>query len=219
MPRFQVYACVAAVFAIIWAAAVTTVSGAQPGRIDEDFSCIPMEIGKWHGENLEKDIFAMQILSTTSILSRQYTNDDGEVVVLSIVYGRELSDFHQPEVCMKGAGWKTTKSELIWLEPKGMPRHQARLLTISSDYDDGAMAYWYYMGGKVTPDVVGSKINLVLKSMCGIKLKPSVMVKFTAMGDTDVATSRKSAEELSELLGKSIVDMAKKKPVYKTRAL
>jgi EpsI family protein len=215
MQRFQVYACIAVGFAVVWAVLVTTISEARPGRIDEDFSCIPMKIGNWQGENMPGDYLAKSILTTTSILSRHYTDAEGNAVDLSIVYGRDLSDFHQPEVCMTGAGWKQKSSRQVVLHPDGLPSHKATLLTLDNDYQDGVMIYWYYMGGEMAASMAARKAIVTLKAACGIKPDPSVMVKFTVMGNTDIGVARRSAEELDKLLSKSIIDMANKTPKYK----
>lgn len=216
MPRFQVNAVIVAVIFIAWAIATGLLPPAKGGRIVEDFSSIPMNIAGWYGTNgtFEKTIYEQ--LPTCSLLSRNYVNIEGNSVNLDIVYGRELGDFHQPERCMQGSGWKPETSKVVWLHPKGSKPHQATLITITGDYHDMVMVYWFYMGEKLSPSMGGSKMRAVLNAMLGRKVAPSAMVKFTTTTDWSKEFAEKNAVELAEQLGPYIVKMVKKTPKYES---
>jgi EpsI family protein len=215
MPRFQVYAIILTAIVAGWAVAVSVVPSMSAGmRVTEDFKCIPSTIGDWSGTDIEQDKQTLKSLPTCSVLSRRYNDYAGNSVELSIVYGRELGDFHQPEICMEGSGWKRTGSETMWLHPKGGKPHQAKLITMTNDYQDIVIVYWFYMGGKISYKMDSEKLTALFKALLGGDLVPSAMVKFVAPIIVDEETSRKSAISLAELLDASIIGMAKKKPKY-----
>lgn len=216
MPRFQVNAVIVAVIFIAWAIATGLLPPAEGGRIVEDFSSIPTDIAGWYGTNgtFEKTIYEQ--LPTCSLLSRDYIDSEGNGVNLSIVYGRELGDFHQPERCMQGSGWKPETSRVVWLHPKGSKPHQATVITMKSDYHDLVMVYWFYMGEKLSPTMGGSKMRAVMNAMLGRKVAPSAMIKFSANADWSRESAEKNAVGLAEQLGPHIVKMVKKTPKYES---
>lgn len=72
---------------------------------------IPMQIGSWHGEELPLEEKVYKILETRSIIHRNYTDGNGNSVLLSIVYYQDTKvDFHAPESCLGGRGEKVRKS-------------------------------------------------------------------------------------------------------------
>lgn len=214
MRRIQVYACVVTIIILSWAVLVGMVPPMSAGqRISEDFESIPKHVEGWDGVNQSFDQGVYGILKTCSILQRIYRNGSGENVALSIVYGLDLGDFHQPEICMQGSGWKTMSRKTIWLSPKNEEKHKATVVRLSNDLDsDIVMIYWFYMNGEICASM--EKQGALMSVIRGGELKPSAMVKFTTSIDVDEETAIKSASTLSELLGKSIVDMAKKKPKF-----
>ncbi|MBI2841780.1 MAG: EpsI family protein [Armatimonadetes bacterium] len=215
MPRFQIYAGLLMLIMVAWAGLVGMVPPMAAGlRVEEDFKGIPMEVGDWSGLEDRFDLATYKILRTCSLLSREYVDDAGNRVNLSIVYGRDLGDFHQPEICMEGSGWKRTNSSSAWLNPVGGERHKASVVTMTNGYVDIVMVYWFYMAGQVSPSMGKEKVRALLEGLQGGQLQPSAMVKFTAPIIVDEETARKSAMRLSELLGQSIVDVASKPPKY-----
>jgi hypothetical protein len=216
MSRFQIYAGILTVTLIFWAVLVTvtpTVSGGM--RISEDFSGIPMSADGWHGTagQFAGSRTVYDTLRTCSLLTRTYTHDSGATGELDIVLGLDLGDFHQPEVCMSGAGWQRVSQNTITVHPKGMPEHEATLDVLRNDMGgDIVLLYWFYMGGKATP-TLGSKLQQMVRDVFTTP-EPSAMVKFTTVINGDEGAAKRDAIALCETLEKSIVDVARKKPKY-----
>ena len=77
----------------------------------EAVSKIPHSFADWRGTDYPLDPSVYDILETRSIIHRSYENSNGQKVFLSIVYYAETKvDFHAPEACLGGQGFKTTKS-------------------------------------------------------------------------------------------------------------
>lgn len=212
MQRLQIYACLVTAIMVGWAVLVGVVPSMSAGlRVDEDFSEIPLSIGKWDGaEGGEFDDKTYRLLPTCSLLSRDYIDDLGNRVNLSIVYGRELGDFHQPEICMEGVGWKRTGSRQLWLKPKDGKQHKATVITMTNDFQDIVMVYWFYMGGDLAPSMGKEKLRALVQGLVFGKLSTSAMVKFTAPVIVDEESAEESAVRLAELLDRPIIEMADK---------
>lgn len=215
MQRFQVYAGLLTLILIGWAALVGFVPSMSGGmRIDEDFSEIPTKIAGWEGTDSPTGERTYELLPTCSILSREYVDGFGNRVSLSIVYGRELGDFHQPEFCMEGVGWKRTSSGLVWIRPKTGKPHRATVISLSNDFEDIVMVYWFYMGGQTAPSMGKQKALALLDALASGELPPSAMVKFTAPILVDLKSAQETAVKMAEMLDKSIIDMARKPPKF-----
>ncbi len=216
MPRFQIYACFLAVILVAWSVVtniVPTLSGGM--RIAEDFKEIPLTINDWYSEgNLPVDKLSLSMLSTCSILNRDYIKSDGNRSNLSIVYGREIGDFHQPEFCMQGSGFHSIKSSLVTMRPKGMKPFLATAVTMTNDVQDIVMIYWFYMGGNLAPKMGMEKFKAIWLALRGGVLPPSAMVKFTTPIIVDDEMAIKNSVQLCELLAPSIIKMAKKPPKF-----
>lgn len=74
-----------------------------------DFSAVPLEVEGWKGKNFELDPATQKLIYANSLLSRIYTNENGEKVSLLVEYrpGPTRVSFHQPDACMPAAGWST----------------------------------------------------------------------------------------------------------------
>ena len=75
---------------------------------------IPLEFGQWQGKDIPLDEQIYEILETRSIINRVYRVENGQEVLLSIVYYPETKvDFHAPEACLAGKGIQISKSDQI----------------------------------------------------------------------------------------------------------
>lgn len=213
MPRFQVYAYVLTGILVVWAAVGGFVYSMSAGmRVSEDFKDIPVRAADWVGTDGEFDRQTYDALPTCSLLTRDYVDRLGDKVNLLIVYGRDLGEFHQPEICMQGLGWKRTGGGTVWLQPKGGTRRQATVVTMTNDYQDQVMIYWFHMGGEVSPVMV--KQSALWPALLGQGLQPSAMVKFTAPVATDEESARQCAIRLAELLTQPIINVVARPAKY-----
>jgi len=71
---------------------------------------IPMQVGKWKGQDISLDETVYEILETRAIIHRSFTADNGDNIFLSVVHYHDTKvDFHAPEACLGGRGEQTTK--------------------------------------------------------------------------------------------------------------
>jgi EpsI family protein len=83
------------------------------GAVPVNLNLLPVQIGEWKGRNYPLDERIMQILGTEYILDRDYTNNRGSHVYLSIVYYPDNKiGFHNPESCNTGEGSKIIKRDI-----------------------------------------------------------------------------------------------------------
>jgi len=72
---------------------------------------IPMQVGKWKGQDVFLDETVYEILATRAIIHRSFISEKGDNVFLSVVHYHDTKvDFHTPEACLGGRGEKTTKT-------------------------------------------------------------------------------------------------------------
>ncbi len=69
---------------------------AHEGKVITSFEGIPKTIGSWTSVDHEFDEDVKKALPGSSLLWRDYTDNDGNVVTVAIVYGTALGIFHQP---------------------------------------------------------------------------------------------------------------------------
>lgn len=110
---------------------------------------IPLTIGHWQGQDYPLESWVYDILETRAILHRNYTNDEGRSIFLSIVYYAETKvDFHRPEACLGGQGFKTRKSpltiEVDYLKGK-VNLNLNRL--IRKDKGNNTLVYYFFKSG------------------------------------------------------------------------
>lgn len=164
-----------------------------------DLQKIPMQIGNWKGRDLPLNESVYEILETRAIIHRNYTDDKGNTILLSIVYYHDTKvDFHAPESCLGGKGERTTKrivklflpinKEIISLEVAKI---------IASNADDQSVSYYFYKAGDfigqnyfkmrltlaenslIRNDKSGSLVRITSNSTFGqIKKKEAINIKF-----------------------------------------
>ncbi len=171
-----------AVSAFMLATAVTT-EAIRPARIDVSRDgavrleeVIPNSIGTWRVDksgpiqiiNPEVKQNLDQIYS--DVLSRVYSNEQGERIMLSIAYGARQSDanqVHRPEICYPAQGFTIhSRSEsAVELEGKSIPT--VRLETRLSQRSE-PVTYWIRTGGKITNGSIAKKLVEVEYGLKGL---------------------------------------------------
>lgn len=217
MRRVYVFTAVLMVLMVGWAILAYSMPYINPSRrIVEDFSGVPLKVEGWNGTNMPPKIGDLRILSTASILSRVYENEMGDQAWVSILFGLDLGDFHQPEVCLKGTGLAVTGSKIVTIRPKGLPAHKAALLTLTHERGEGegVMLYWFYIAGRSVPVMGGSKVRALWDQMFGEGIKPSAKVMIQMFPIYDRDSAEKLVIDLAEKLEPSMHEVLSKKPRY-----
>jgi EpsI family protein len=107
---------------------------------------VPMQVGKWRGQDFPMDEKVYEILETRAIIHRIFTLDNGANVFLSVVHYNDTKvDFHAPESCLGGGGYeimKTTKTLSLFSGVKQRTIDVAELVTKSTTGQ--ALIYYFY---------------------------------------------------------------------------
>lgn len=116
---------------------------------------IPLQLGQWKGKDLPITERTYKILETRDALMREYTNPQGESVVLAIVYSAvNRGSFHPPEVCYLGGGRELLNKGVERIEisqPRKNPYTMQVDKLIMEDKAGKEIAwYWFTAGSRVT---------------------------------------------------------------------
>lgn len=72
-------------------------------------------LADWEGRDIEVPPAAVKLLRPNVLLSRQYTNEQGEMFSVLIVHCKDARDLlgHYPPVCYPAQGWRLADSQLV----------------------------------------------------------------------------------------------------------
>lgn len=72
-----------------------------------DLNNVPLDVGLWHGKNVEEsNEEVMILLEPEQYLQRLYQRESGEYLWLSMIGGRSSQPFHAPDICYDADGWQ-----------------------------------------------------------------------------------------------------------------
>ena len=165
--------------------------------IDKDkgaaiLSAIPLTVNGWRGRDFALDEQVYDILETRAIVHRSYTSEKGDAVFLSIVHYHDTKlDFHAPEACLGGRGYKTrveTRTLDIASDKQKISMDVSQIIT-----KDGAhttLTYYFFKSGQF----LGSNY---------FKMRLNIAANKFVRGDTRgslirVSTDLKDAEQVAE---------------------
>lgn len=111
---------------------------------------IPMQFGKWIGEDSPLDEKVYEILETRAIIHRSYRNSNGDDVFLSIVHYNDAKvDFHAPEACIGGGGMEAIKIAKTVTLSYGTERRNIELAELVTTRTSGqTLTYYFFKAGK-----------------------------------------------------------------------
>jgi len=132
---------------------------------------IPLEFGQWQGKDIP--------LETRSIINRTYRGENGQEVLLSIVYYPETKvDFHAPEACLAGKGIQISKSDqtiTITSNKKKVTINLNRLIRKQAGSDE-LIYYFYKAGDFLGKNYIKLRLNLALNKF-GRKEKSGSLIR------------------------------------------
>lgn len=186
MSKIQLHAYV---LAVVLGLALLTVKSSRPlameGRVNTDFHRIPMDIDGWVGSDGRFDEQTYRLLPSCSLLVRYYEHPEYPTVDLAIVYGTDLGDFHQPEVCLEGQGLRIVDKKKVTITTKEGSFPAVGLIT-ESDAGRRAFVFWFEGSGKASTFLGSYKVKIFIERLRIRKIQPSAMVRLsTEVTDTD----------------------------------
>ena len=111
---------------------------------------IPMQVGKWKGQDVSLDETVYKILDTRAIIHRSFFSEKGDNVFLSVVHYHDTKvDFHAPEACLGGRGEKTTKTTKTITLFSGAQQRKIDIAQIISTRATGqTLTYYFFKSGQ-----------------------------------------------------------------------
>ncbi len=155
-----------------------------------DIDTIPMTIGGWQAKTIPVTDRVFEVLGTEEVLTRIYTDSQGNQVVLLVVYSENNRDsFHPPEICYIGGGSKMTdqRTEEIPLSP-GEVLTANNVLMRQGGRATGVW-YWFMVNDRIVTNYYWQQAYLFLEALKGRPMK-GAMVRISVSGDSESSQSR-----------------------------
>ncbi len=193
MSKVQLHAYAVIVLLVLIAVGVKAAKPFQSdGPIKTDFSKIPLHFGEWTGEERPFDDVTRRNLPNASLLMRFYSRPyDLAPVGLAIVYGTDLGDFHQPEVCLEGQGLKAVSKSIVQVTASNGKTFDAVCLITERDYSRQVFLFWFNTEGMTSTSLGRYKVDILIDRMFMRRIRPSAMIRLS----TAVVTSEQDATD------------------------
>jgi len=166
----------------------------------------PMQIGKWHAEEIPISKQDYAILETKNAFVRRYTDNKGNEVYLYIVYSqhnRKVS--HPPELCYSGAGNLIIDKSIVTL-PVGKKGVKAVRLFMERGHLQHIAYYWFKVGDSFTTSYWKQQALIALKTILG-QSSSSALIRISTIIHGDRI---KEAENTVKLFSREIAPLLKK---------
>jgi len=166
---------------------------------------IPLVVGSWYGKDFSMDDLTYEILETKDAIMREYVNQDGESVLLALVFSmnnRKVA--HPPEVCFAGSGWERTvrDEKIVMIKNREI---KVNSLTLQKRSDKQVVLYLYKSGNKLTSNYYSQQLNIILNGMLH-KDTSSALIRISSItnsnDDKALALTEKFAGEIIPILEK-----------------
>ena len=114
---------------------------------EEEVKAFPKTIGEWKGSDYRYPDGIYKLLKAKVLLSRTYTNNDGNLVWMDIINSKVGESFHKQRICVEGAGWKINKESIAEFKIGESTNLFAKLRANRLDYSKKdqkqIMIYWF----------------------------------------------------------------------------
>ena len=131
---------------------------------------LPLVIGTWRGQDFPVEERIKNILQTDYILSRDYLNQEGKRVFLSVVYYPDNKiGFHNPESCNTGVGSRLVRKDFQSLKvgksfaPSG--EFRVNRLLMEGAKGNKIILYFFVSGDYITYDYLRFRFYMMKQQM------------------------------------------------------
>ncbi len=172
-------------------AGTKAVAPTKTGRVTTDFSAIPFEFAGWTTlDDPGFDDESKRLLPSSSLMRRFYEHSDYDgAVELAIVYGADLGNFHQPEICLEGQGWRGQSSRMVRIKNTDGSSFDAMSLIMTHEAQGRtAFLYWFMSEGTISTSLGNYKTKVLVNRLMLREVHPSAMIRLSAPaanGDED----------------------------------
>lgn len=158
---------------------------------DRDFDTLPMQLGQWHGEDVELDPKIFVSTEADSVVQREYRNSQGRGVslFLAVYKDPDRGIYHNPMNCYRSNGWQKIEDSYRQLECEGAPTIPIRVTTWEKGGHHKIVIYWYRFGEHTLFnrfDMGGVRVKMAGKAVWPAMIK--VLLQ-TSSGDSSSAES------------------------------
>jgi EpsI family protein len=190
--KFHAYALMLLLcMALVASISVKPLTAAE--RVNCEFTHIPATLGDYTStdEKFSSDTYSE--LRSASLLLRKYSSPrKGGPIELAIVYGVDLGDFHQPDICLAGQGLRTVERGIIDVKDAGGKPLQVVSLVTESDEGRDAFMYWFCSKDSESTSLGNYKMRLMVSRLLRRGILPSAMIRISTPveGSSDEALSK-----------------------------
>ena len=181
----------------------------------EDFAEIPFRVADWQSNEARSEVSFDKRLASSAILDRTYVNSRGDKVYLTIVYTANMSDLHQPEICLGGSGWSTKTRQPIVVRPTRGSAFPAILNWMSSESSgtERIVLYWFNSPRAKTTVLGSYKIKMYLHRILNRRIEGVALVRVLVPSSGDQYRSEEAAKSFAQAIASHIDVMMSKPPV------
>jgi len=115
---------------------------------DRDFDTLPMQLGQWHGKDVELDPEVFVNTDAKKVVQREYRDNQGHAISLFVaIYDKpDKGVYHSPMNCYRANGWQKIEDNYRDLQSEGAPTIPIRVTTWEQGGKHELVAYWYRLG-------------------------------------------------------------------------
>lgn len=134
-------------------------------------SDLPAKIGAWVGKDIPLDERVYDLLETRNLVMRDYSDPEGNVINLYIIYSRSNRKVvHPPEICMQGEGAIVLSKGFADIGGIAVNK-----FILGSDPGKRIVLYWYKAGNWNTTSYLKQQFMVSWNRLCRKKISTAMI--------------------------------------------
>jgi EpsI family protein len=161
---------------------------------------VPLKFKGWYGIVSDFDEDMKKMLPSCTFMLRYYQHDGSESPVeLAVVYGTDLGDFHQPEVCLEGQDWRSLYKKPVRIRDVDGTEFTATEAVMENSFGARQVfVFWFYSGGVTSTSLGWYKLKMLKDRIITGTTKPSAMIRLSRQVISDDETAASDLERFAE---------------------
>lgn len=139
-------------------------------------------------------------LSAADLVSRTYTNGNGQSLQFTMIGGTDRSALHDPRSCLLGAGWRIEDERTQTIPGTGVSAQVCRIVRDSTQ-DAYEVVYLYVVNKEIVTQVTQIRFQMLLSALIGRRGTPTVFVRFMRPVQKDDETDAASRAQFLAFAG------------------
>jgi exosortase D (VPLPA-CTERM-specific) len=196
---------VAAIAVVIFAFAVQdNVHLDRPIALKHPLTEFPLQLGKWHGQQVTISKRQLESLNPSAILTRVYAAQDSPAPIELYVayYSRQESGatMHSPLHCIPGAGWEVDKTSLRNVPSGDGPKILANQMVFQKNDERMLVVYWYMQQGEPERSQLSGVMTTLWRSVFD-RRSDGCLIRLSA---PIIGSEKKTLSELMAFAGRAV---------------